>query len=183
MSGIAAEELYEYNAQVKGTVEYGASLQAVLAGEAPPPEGLRVDVVFEGPITGRLNGNVAGMDYINLRADGRVDLDIQGTITTDDGEKIALVASCVAIPSRRIEGVLAAGEHEAHDRERKLLVGGPRCRSGVSARLTSARAKSPSRATCPSRHASSPVAMGKPAATAPRCASMRSRRAGALAMT
>jgi hypothetical protein len=98
MSGIAAEQVYEYTAQVAGMVEYGASLQAILAGEtAPPPGGLRVDVAFEGPVTGRLNGSVVGVDYLNLRADGRIDLDIKGDITTSDGEKIALAASGVAI--------------------------------------------------------------------------------------
>jgi hypothetical protein len=98
MGDIAAEQLYEYTAQVAGTVEYGASLQAILAGETPPPPGgLRVDVAFEGPVTGRLNGSVVGVDYLNLRADGRIDLDIRGDITTSDGEKIALAASGVAI--------------------------------------------------------------------------------------
>ena len=88
MSDIAAEQLYEYTAQVAGTVEYGASLQAILAGETPPPPGgLQVDVAFGGPVTGRLNGSVVGVDYLNLRADGRIDLDIRGDITTSDGEK------------------------------------------------------------------------------------------------
>lgn len=99
MSDMPAEELYQYDAKVTGMVEYGASLQAILAGEnPPPPPGLRIDVAFEGPVTGRLNGSVVGVDYLNLRADGRIDLDIKGAITTGDGEKIALAASGVAIP-------------------------------------------------------------------------------------
>ena len=49
-------------------------------------------------MTGRLSGRVVGVDYLMLRADGRVDLDIKADITTDDGEKIALAASGVAIP-------------------------------------------------------------------------------------
>jgi Protein of unknown function (DUF3237) len=98
MSGIAAEELYEYNLQVTGMVECGATLQPILAGETPPPPGgLRIDVAFEGPVTGRLNGSVVGVDYINLRADGRIDLDVKANITTGDGENIALAAGGVAI--------------------------------------------------------------------------------------
>jgi hypothetical protein len=99
VGGIAAEQVYEYSLKVTGMVEYGASLQPILAGENPPPPGgLRFDVAFEGPVTGRLNGRVVGVDYLTLRADGRVDLNIQADITTDDGEKIALAASGVAIP-------------------------------------------------------------------------------------
>ncbi len=99
MSSIAAEKLYEYETvQVTGMVEYGASFQAVISGESPPPGGLRVDVAFEGPVTGRLSGSVVGVDYLTIRADGRADLDIKAAITTDDGEKIALAASGVGIP-------------------------------------------------------------------------------------
>jgi len=99
MSGMAAQQVYEYDLKVTGMVEYGASLGAILSGENPPPPGgLRVDVAFEGPVTGRLSGRVVGVDYLTVRADGRVDLDIQADITTDDGEKIALAAGGVAIP-------------------------------------------------------------------------------------
>ncbi len=44
MNAIAAEQLYEYDLQVTGMVEYGASLQPILAGATPPPPGgLRID--------------------------------------------------------------------------------------------------------------------------------------------
>ena len=90
MSGLAAQQVYEYDLKVTGMVEYGASLGAILSGgNPPPPGGLRVDVAFEGPVTGRLSGRVVGVDYLTVRGDGRVDLDIQADITTDDGEKIA----------------------------------------------------------------------------------------------
>jgi hypothetical protein len=98
MSGIEGEKLYEYTLSVTGMVEYGASFQDIMAGQSPPPPGgLRVDVAFEGPMTGRLSGSVVGVDYITIRADGRVDLDIKAQITTDDGEKIAFAASGVGI--------------------------------------------------------------------------------------
>jgi hypothetical protein len=38
------------------------------------------------------------VDYVTVRADGRIDLDIKAEITTDDGEKIAFAASGVGIP-------------------------------------------------------------------------------------
>ena len=31
------------------------------------------------------NGSVSGIDYLRIRADGRIDLDIKATIATDDG--------------------------------------------------------------------------------------------------
>lgn len=93
------EQLYEATVKFTDITEYGASLQAILAGETPPPpSGLRVDVAFEGTATGRLAGALRGVDYANLRADGRTELDIKAEITTSDGEMIALAADGVIIP-------------------------------------------------------------------------------------
>ncbi len=92
--------LYEYAVKFTGITEYGVSLQSLLAGEAaPPPEGARFDVAFEGPATGpKLKGNVTGVDYVRVRADGRFQLHIHAHITTDDGEHIALFADGVILP-------------------------------------------------------------------------------------
>ncbi|MDH4147489.1 MAG: DUF3237 domain-containing protein [Acidimicrobiia bacterium] len=99
MTDSLGEKLYEYELNITGITEYGASLQAVLAGDAPPPpSGLRVDVAFEGTATGKISGTVRGVDYLNFRADGRSELDIKATITTADGELIALAADGVATP-------------------------------------------------------------------------------------
>lgn len=38
-----------------------------------------------------------GVDYLRLRADGRIDLDIRATIETDDGQRISLSADGVGI--------------------------------------------------------------------------------------
>jgi hypothetical protein len=38
---------------------------------------------------------VSGVDYLNIRADGRAELHIHGEITTDDGEKISFFADGV----------------------------------------------------------------------------------------
>jgi Protein of unknown function (DUF3237) len=91
--------IYEYRPQITQVVEYGASADAVLAGQAPPPEGARFDFHLEGPVSGpKLQGTFSGVDYIYFRADGRAEIDIHGTITTEDGKRIALDAGGVAIP-------------------------------------------------------------------------------------
>src|SRR4051812_13607892 len=44
--------IYEYRPQITQVVEYGASADAVLSGQAPPAEGARFDVYLEGPVSG-----------------------------------------------------------------------------------------------------------------------------------
>ena len=98
--GMPGELLYEYTCGFTQVVEYGTSAEALFAGQTPPPpEGARIDVYFEGPVTGsRLKGTVTGVDYLVIRADGRAQLNIHAEITTEDGKKIALAADGVAIP-------------------------------------------------------------------------------------
>src|SRR5712671_6812237 len=85
--------IYEYRPQITQVVEYGASADAVLSGQAPPSEGARFDFYLEGPVSGpRLQGTFTGVDYIYFRADGRAELHIHGEITTEDGKKVALEA-------------------------------------------------------------------------------------------
>ena len=94
------ELIYEYTPQVSRIVEYGASAEAVLMRTSPPPkEGARLDLYLEGRvIAGRLQGTVTGVDYLNMRADGRAELHIHGHITLEDGKKVALEAGGVAVP-------------------------------------------------------------------------------------
>jgi hypothetical protein len=96
---IQGELLYEYTVQFTQVVEYGVSMEALVSGQAaPPPEGARFDVYFEGPVTGtKLSGSAKGVDYLHVRADGRFQLHIHAEITTDDGKKIALAADGVAL--------------------------------------------------------------------------------------
>jgi hypothetical protein len=94
--------------------DYGVSLDSILAGkEKVPPQGARFDVAFEGNATGRLSGRVRGVDYLRMRADGRMDLDIHATIETSDGVRIGLSADGVA--------VLRPGEQVADLRENVSL--------------------------------------------------------------
>jgi hypothetical protein len=93
------EKIYEYDCDFTGATDYGVTLEAILSGkERVPPQGARFDVAFEGRAKGRLSGRVRGVDYLRMRADGRVDLDIRATIETDDGQRIALSADGVAVP-------------------------------------------------------------------------------------
>jgi hypothetical protein len=80
--------------------EFGISLQALLTGEkTPPPEGARFNIAFEGESFGpRLKGNVIGVDYLHIRADGKFKLHIHGVITTENGENQSLSADGVALP-------------------------------------------------------------------------------------
>ncbi len=96
---LPGELLYEYTPKITQVVEYGASMGPLASRQAPPPaEGARIDVYFEGPVTGsRINGSVKGVDYLYLRPNGRFELNIHAEITTDDGKKIALAADGVAL--------------------------------------------------------------------------------------
>lgn len=93
------EKIYECDLKVTGVTDSGVTLQGILSGqERVPPQGVRIDIAFEGRATGRLAGLVRGVDYVRLRADGRIDLDIRAVIETDDGSRIALSADGVAVP-------------------------------------------------------------------------------------
>jgi hypothetical protein len=93
------EKIYEYDCDITGVTDYGVTLEAILSGkEKVPPQGARFDVAFEGRAKGRLSGRVRGVDYIRMRADGRVDLDIRATIETEDGHRIAVSADGVGLP-------------------------------------------------------------------------------------
>jgi len=93
------EKIYEYDLDVTGMTDFGVTLQDILSGQTQvPPQGVRIDIAFEGRAKGRLTGRVHGIDYILIRADGRIDLDIRAIIETEDGHRIALSTDGVAVP-------------------------------------------------------------------------------------
>jgi hypothetical protein len=111
---MTGEKIYQYDLDITGVTDYGVSMESILAGkEKIPPQGARFDVAFEGNGTGRLSGRVRGVDYLRMRADGRMDLDIRATIETGDGSRIGLSADGVA--------VLRSGEPIADLRENVTL--------------------------------------------------------------
>lgn len=89
------EHLYTATLRLTGITEYGVSLQDIYSGSVPiPPQGVRIDLPFEGVIEGpKLNGTIRGVDFGEMRADGRFDLNLQAEVTTNDGAKIAFSAS------------------------------------------------------------------------------------------
>ena len=96
---MTGEKIYSYDLDVTGATDYGIPLPAIVSGQSKvPPQGARVDVAFVGLATGRLTGSVKGVDYLRIRADGRIDLDIRATIETKDGCRIALSADGVGTP-------------------------------------------------------------------------------------
>jgi hypothetical protein len=94
-----SEQLYTVIMHHTQVVDYGYSVEDLASGRAIPLSGARIDIAFEGRIEGpNLNGTVAGVDFGVVRADGRFQLNIQATITTDDGERIALHADGIFRP-------------------------------------------------------------------------------------
>jgi hypothetical protein len=93
----SAELLYEFVLRVTGVVDYGASLQSIAGGKvAPPPEGARFDISLEGSVDGpKLKGSWHGVEYVNIRADGRSELHIHGRFDLVDGGKVSFFADGV----------------------------------------------------------------------------------------
>jgi hypothetical protein len=101
------EHLFDEAVQLTGVTEYGISWQEFVSGQVtPPPEGARFDIAFAGSLEGsKLNGSITGVDFLEVRADGRFLLHIHATITTDDGERIALYEDGLLIPSADGTGI------------------------------------------------------------------------------
>lgn len=96
---MTGEKIYEYDLDVTVVTDYGVTPQAILSGQASvPPQGARIDIAFEGRATGRLTGRVRGIDYLRIRNDGRLDIDIRAIVETEDGHRIALSADGVGVP-------------------------------------------------------------------------------------
>lgn len=87
------EKIYEFDLDITGVTDYGVSMDAILSGkETVPLQGARFDLWVDGRGKGRLSGRQHGVDYLRMRADGRIDLDLHVAIETDDGHRIALSA-------------------------------------------------------------------------------------------
>lgn len=87
------DRIYECDLDLLEVTDYGVSLDAILAGrETVPLQGARFDLKVDGRCKGRLSGRQHGVDYIRMRADGRIDLDLHVASDTDDGRRISLSA-------------------------------------------------------------------------------------------
>lgn len=93
------EFLYELAVNFTGITEFGMPLPALLGGAAPHLAGSRYDIAFEGKLTGpRLSGSIRGTDYMEVRADGRMEINIRAAIVTADGESLAFGATGLLQP-------------------------------------------------------------------------------------
>ena len=85
------EKIYEMELDLAGVTDYGLSMEAILSGQkAIPLHDARFDLALNGPFKGRLAGRAHGVDYVRVRADGRMELDLHLIIETDDGHRIAM---------------------------------------------------------------------------------------------
>jgi hypothetical protein len=93
--------VFDERIQLTTINEFGIHWHDLLAGEVKPPsQGARFDLLFEGSLTGPdLAGHIKGVDYLEVRADGRFMLNIFATVITDDNEAIALHEDGIAIPA------------------------------------------------------------------------------------
>jgi hypothetical protein len=93
------EKIFEYDLDIMSVTDYGVNMDAMLAGqESVPLQGSQFDVTLAGSIKGRVTGTMRGIDYLRVRADGRRELDLRGTIETEDGSRIAFSAGGVGTP-------------------------------------------------------------------------------------
>jgi len=88
------EHFFDETLHLTRVTDYGIAMQQMMSDNPDLPlTGARLDIAYEGRIEGeRLSGDLKGVDYAVIRADGRFQLDIRGRITTDDGTPIALYA-------------------------------------------------------------------------------------------
>jgi Protein of unknown function (DUF3237) len=85
------EKIYDFELDITGVTDYGVSMDAILAGQqAIPLHGARFDLAVDGRSKGRLAGRAHGVDYLRVRADGRIELDLHVVFETEDGQRIAL---------------------------------------------------------------------------------------------
>ena len=95
-----SEYLFDESVQLTGITEYGVSWEKFVSGETSlPREGARFDIAFAGTLEGpKIKGRIEGVDYLLVRADGRPQINLQASITTDDGEKIAVEEDGILFP-------------------------------------------------------------------------------------
>jgi hypothetical protein len=76
-TAMRGEKIYDMELDLAGVTDYGVSMDAILAGqEAIPLHGARFDLAVAGRYEGRLAGRAHGIDYLRVRADGRIELDL-----------------------------------------------------------------------------------------------------------
>ncbi len=80
-----------------GPLEHLSSLKAKptdFVDYGDTPTGRRIDIYFEGELTGDvISGTMRGIDYMLIRPDNVVELNVRAMIVTSDGAKISVQIS------------------------------------------------------------------------------------------
>jgi hypothetical protein len=99
--GNYVEHLFNEEIRLTGITEYGISWKDLTEGKATiAPQGARFDLAFEGRVIGgKINGVIKGVDYLEVRGDGKFMLNIHARIITDDGEIIAVKENGISTPA------------------------------------------------------------------------------------
>jgi hypothetical protein len=123
--------LFEIAYNVTGVEEFGSSFEALMTGKLEIlKEGFRANVGVQGPVSGpEFTGTAKGVDYLYVRADGRMQLDVKATITTDDGKNISFAADGVGIPqpdgsSKIVENATLFSSHPEYTHLNTLQIWG-----------------------------------------------------------
>jgi len=105
--------LFEERIHLTNIAEYGISWSELTAGRTTPgAEGARFDLAFEGEVEGpQIKGKIKGVDYLEIRADGKFMLSIQAHITTDDGKRIAVKEDGVLYPGENGKAFIQLNLH------------------------------------------------------------------------
>ena len=103
--------IFEISYDVTGTEEFGSSFEALMQGKLEiPKEGVRVNGILQGMVSGpEFKGTAKCVDYAYIRADGRFQLDVKATITTEEGKNIFYAADGVGIPQQ--DGTMKLAEN------------------------------------------------------------------------
>jgi hypothetical protein len=98
-TAMRGQKIYEMELDLTGITDYGITVDAILSRQAAVPlHGARFDLAVRGRYTGRLTGRAHGVDYVRVRADGRMELDLHLVIETEDGHRIAVAGDGQAAP-------------------------------------------------------------------------------------
>ena len=116
------EKIFEYDLDITGVTDYGADMEAMFTGrESVPLQGAQFDVTLAGAVKGRVTGA--------MRPDGRRELELRGSIETDDGNRIAFTAEGVGSPPRERADRRPGREDRSPDGRGRLFVG--QCKAGL----------------------------------------------------
>jgi len=91
--GMSFVFLASYKVRITDKIDYGAT-----------PVGRRVDVHFEGEVTGDfISGVMQGIDYVTIRPDGTTEISPRASLKTSDGALISVQISGYAFPDGTIK--------------------------------------------------------------------------------